>query len=1488
MGPSTFAHVTAARPPYPGMSRSPLLLLLGLLLGCSHATVLLLGPTTDLQSPDEAGGVDSAEIVRQLLMLVEGDGVASWNQTFTHVNGSGGALHARQQVFGFMSALQQSNYARAANALNLRLSIETGGAFCGAGSGATAGQNALRKLAPFLEAGGQFSYVALESCFSRTHAGCKAQSQQATAEEVAAFAKTLAEGLQQQGLQQPLPKFFLYDALPHMTVDKSSSSPGGGKWPRNVPSYDLDLGTLLRLLRTAMANQKLALEGYWLDCPYEYSRDYPNATQPLPAGSGFEKVADAVALVKSMGLAVGKTFNSQQGGARSDELFYTSTLQDYLRSVNATGGVDAFDYAMVESWYPHPANAAPEEQEYTTTYTANAVFNHVKGRGAPDLGMAAASSTAHAVAAAPGGLTLTRFNNTALVGKGAASEITRHLERLATCTAPTPCSQPSSLLLTGRLAPPAAGRYGFELTFDPPLPYPSAEAYCRLWVDDHLLYPNVTGAAYVKGRKYFVGPRWLPFPPRALDARGGIVEAAGSAALGAYEIRLEYVCLSLSGCPARAATLRWAAFTGPYDRSARFMPISSSALLPAQGAPEIARRKLAAAQEAGWGTWDHQSELSWVLLPESFVVHLSLYRISTGEYLPTAGLTVHKPTPGGGHSTARPQPVFVMKAGLHSLDQSYIQASVAWSGGDSACGNTTGTNASFVSNVVPVFCAERETLNVSIATTVDKADNSQLTMTATVLNGAQLANASDFAIILAPNFTNGRAGSVAAGRRSVGGVSAGLRTTTLSLISASSSALSLTSPLLPATHLAVQLDAKAPVVLSTNTGLSVTAVLTKTAAYRATERATLTKYGEWADVKDAVQTSLMWSLVYDPKQSLVAPSYGFTGGGDDFEPSTTTVDGDTADNMFEWDQSFCGYMLGLDALGLALSQLIAVTKFKTAAGFIPGLGSGNTKDRTGTQPPVTAKALWEVAKRWGPGRTKWAVELLFNDLYTQNSWMFTQRTLQPLNLVTYGTSPYDSWAPDGTTYARNPGCGNGESGLDNGPTVEGVGCTNQSGQMLQSQYSAGQTGLYMMDTTAQIGLAKMIGREDAAAELQRRLEQVGKACVSALWNASEGVFQNKKPTPLTPIEILAPTHFYPLLGGPTYGPSEEIAVATVTKALTNPAKMAVWPSANMPADVPPVYARPLVQWYSQKIDDKGHGNTTGPHVLCCQPECNYDYAVGDFVQRCHGKLRYEGMAMATRASNAELGLPDASGTTSSGAAVALYQWNCSSPNGAPDMTLGPADWKPTHGEPCVRLGAAGAAEAGAELFVLSSRVGPAAASLVELQMWYKPGDHYVVGSPAGQTDALASGYTQIGSLGYVWPAPGTPNATSRYGLPSISKDNRNYMLQDYWRGRIWTPMLQLVAWGLEEYESEEVKGALAGLAQQSKALLLRDWLGFASRDGYSGTGRRVYENYGADTAEGYSYSSSAFPMYAWGALAGFVGLRTEGFYGPLNGSEWRR
>jgi hypothetical protein len=93
--------------------------------------------------------------------------------------------------------------------------------------------------------------------------------------------------------------------------------------------------------------------------------------------------------------------------------------------------------------------------------------------------------------------------------------------------------------------------------------------------------------------------------------------------------------------------------------------------------------------------------------------------------------------------------------------------------------------------------------------------------------------------------------------------------------------------------------------------------------------------------------------------------------------------------MMCWEQ--VGYMFGLDALGLALSNLIAVVKMKTSAGYIAGYASGNARTRGGTQPPVTSRALFEVAKRWGIDRTRFALDLCFDDLFTQNTWMYTQR-----------------------------------------------------------------------------------------------------------------------------------------------------------------------------------------------------------------------------------------------------------------------------------------------------------------------------------------------------------------------------------------------------------------------------------------------------------------------------------------------------------------
>ena len=73
-----------------------------------------------------------------------------------------------------------------------------------------------------------------------------------------------------------------------------------------------------------------------------------------------------------------------------------------------------------------------------------------------------------------------------------------------------------------------------------------------------------------------------------------------------------------------------------------------------------------------------------------------------------------------------------------------------------------------------------------------------------------------------------------------------------------------------------------------------------------------------------------------------------------------------------------------------------------------------------------------------------------------------------------------------------------------------------------------------MDCKAQIELAQMLGRDDAAAELQRRFDAVDAAMRTgkwSLWNESASRFVNRLSTDGSAVEHMAATHFYPLLAG---------------------------------------------------------------------------------------------------------------------------------------------------------------------------------------------------------------------------------------------------------------------------------------------------------------------------------------------------------------------
>lgn len=599
------------------------------------------------------------------------------------------------------------------------------------------------------------------------------------------------------------------------------------------------------------------------------------------------------------------------------------------------------------------------------------------------------------------GVTVTRFSNSATAGAGKATVVDTP-DRVPTCIAD--CSAPHSLRITGRLRPTSPGNYGFNVTFDPPLIYPSREAYARLWVNDHLLFPydsaNTNGKPLHSAAR---APLWIPLPPRALDRFGVALDDAGGAPLGSYEFRFEYVAVAPALDANRTVSIRIATFAYHSTRLTPFTAIPVTELIPTQSASEVTRRALYTRLQQGWGTFYHRSMTTWLLLPEAVQFGLGLYRQSKGEYLPAEGLTLNKPQLYSGAK-------FAIGAGPHSYNQSFAEVTLTWFQPD---GN----------------------LNVTVAATVDNLDSSQLTLQVTVNRpppGSPDAhtNASDYLLIVEGNVTAGRAGSVtkATDGKGVTAAGVGLRSRTLRVVRGAVVGLTNATAIpTQSVYIAVSLS-NAPVALATEATETPQAVAAKTEAYRLAERATLALYGEeWSEVKDAIQTALMWSFMYDPKEGLVAPMFQFTKGDYDKSFSDASIDGDTTIALFCWDGSFASYMLSLDALELSLSNLIQIIKMRTSAGFLPSYSSGTVKSRDRSNPPVTAKVLYEIVQRWGAEKTLWVVDLCFDDLFNWNTWLFANRREVPLGLMSWGSSPYP-YAPDGTR-ASNVGNGGGGANL---------------------------------------------------------------------------------------------------------------------------------------------------------------------------------------------------------------------------------------------------------------------------------------------------------------------------------------------------------------------------------------------------------------------------------------------------------------------------
>jgi neutral trehalase len=102
-----------------------------------------------------------------------------------------------------------------------------------------------------------------------------------------------------------------------------------------------------------------------------------------------------------------------------------------------------------------------------------------------------------------------------------------------------------------------------------------------------------------------------------------------------------------------------------------------------------------------------------------------------------------------------------------------------------------------------------------------------------------------------------------------------------------------------------------------------------------------------------------------------------------------------------------------------------------------------------------------------------------------------------------------------------------ESGLDNSPMYDDVPFNEEKHVM--ELWDAGLNGLYVADCRALADIARVLGREAEAAEVQARGDAIAQA-MTLLWSEERGMYLNRRTDTGELSPRLSPTLFYPLLG----------------------------------------------------------------------------------------------------------------------------------------------------------------------------------------------------------------------------------------------------------------------------------------------------------------------------------------------------------------------
>ncbi|MDR5727659.1 MAG: trehalase family glycosidase [Terriglobia bacterium] len=377
----------------------------------------------------------------------------------------------------------------------------------------------------------------------------------------------------------------------------------------------------------------------------------------------------------------------------------------------------------------------------------------------------------------------------------------------------------------------------------------------------------------------------------------------------------------------------------------------------------------------GWNTWDTDSVITQVLLPEGLAVRVGIKHQGTegsDRFLPAALIGRQ------GNEDERVIP------GPHAYDGSYTDLKLIWHG-----------------HVIRIQSAHDGNDLVLLATPLPSTTNSHLPAEI-VFSTGMLWNRPGTAVKRADRL------EAQLPNRTIAIFLSGVDTSDVSV---------------PISGAYFSADLNSPVGLSTGEPRTVAEIQSALERERLAYRQSVSAFGSRAPVADAIQTVIGWDTIYEPQGrrviSPVSRIWSVHWGGY---------------VLFDWDTFFAATLAATGNRDLAYANAIEICHEATSQGFIPNYArSHGWKSTDRSEPPVGAITVLGLYRKF---HDRWLLEDTFVPLLTWNRWWAEHRDRQ--GYLVWGSDGENQPVNlDDRSVGTRAGAIL-ESGLDNSPMYDGA------------------------------------------------------------------------------------------------------------------------------------------------------------------------------------------------------------------------------------------------------------------------------------------------------------------------------------------------------------------------------------------------------------------------------------------------------------------